>query len=219
MTTIVGNGLTAPVSTDSHSKQGQPSAAQSHQSSQEKNAIILQAQLDVSLSSGNNSLALLYKTALQSLGEALEPTLGANAIEQIQQRGTEYYTPEATAERIVQLSTGFFERYRTHHPDQELEQQLDDFLELIGGGVDKGFAEAREILQGLDVLQGGIADNIDKTYELVFAGYDQFRSAVLDTKSEPLTTEQESGQPSSSQQESQSSAAIEQYRSVAGTPN
>jgi len=209
MTAIANNGLSVPASTDSRNKQAHPAAGESHQSSQEKNAVILQAQLDVSLSSGNNSLALLYKTALQSLGEALEPTLGADAIEQIQQRGTEYYTPEATAERIVQLSTNFFARYQESHPEQELEQQLDDFLALIGGGVDKGFAEARDILQGLDVLQGGIADNIDKTYELVFAGYDQFRSAVLGTEIEPLPTKQEP----------QSSAAIEQYRSVAATPH
>ena len=215
MTIIANNGLDTPASSNNRSNSGssnnskatQPNSSPTQSSNQVKNALILQAQLDVSLSSGNNSLALLYKTALESLGEALEPTLGANAIEQIRQRGNEYYTPEATAERIVQVSTDFFERYRENHPEQELEQQLDEFLALIGSGVDRGFTQAREILQGLEVLQGSIADNIDNTYQLVFAGYDQFRSAVLEGEIEPV----------SSKLTPQSSTSIEQYRTVAAS--
>jgi hypothetical protein len=73
--------------------------------------------------------------------------------------------------------------------------------------VDRGFTQAREILQGLEVLQGSIADNIDNTYQLVFAGYDQFRSAVLEGEIEPV----------SSKPTPQSSTAIEQYRTVAAS--
>jgi hypothetical protein len=51
---------------------------------------------------------------------------------------------------------------------------LNDFIELIGGGIDKGFAEARQILDGLKVLEGDIASNIDKTYELVQVGLKAF---------------------------------------------
>ena len=44
---------------------------------------------------------------------------------------------------------------------------MNQFVDVISGGIDQGFAEAREILDGLKVLNGDIASNIDATYELV----------------------------------------------------
>ena len=35
---------------------------------------------------------------------------------------------------------------------------------IIGGAIDNGFKEAKDILSGLKVLQGDIADGVDKTY-------------------------------------------------------
>jgi hypothetical protein len=55
-----------------------------------------------------------------------------------------------------------------------METALNDFVKLIGGGIDKGFAEARQILDGLKVLEGDVASNVDKTYELVQAGLKAF---------------------------------------------
>ena len=48
---------------------------------------------------------------------------------------------------------------------------------MIGGGIDQGFKEARDILNSLGVLEGEIADNIDKTYELVQTGLQDFRDS------------------------------------------
>ncbi len=138
------------------------------------NRSILEAQQLVSLNAGNEPMALLLRSAIDAINEELAPTLGENAIERSQEQGLDV-SPEATAERIVSLTTAMFSRYQDSHPDDALAGQVDDFLGLIGGGIDQGFAEAREILDGLGVLEGDIAANIDRTYALVQEGLESFR--------------------------------------------
>lgn len=50
-------------------------------------------------------------------------------------------------------------------------------MNIIGGAIDNGFKEARDILSGLKVLQGDIADGVDKTYGLVQEGLQAFRDS------------------------------------------
>ena len=40
-------------------------------------------------------------------------------------------------------------------------------MNVIGDAIDKGFSEAREILDSLNVLQGEVKENIDTTYDLI----------------------------------------------------
>ncbi|EEF26839.1 conserved hypothetical protein [Ricinus communis] len=75
-------------------------------------------------------------------------------------------TPEGTAGRIVSLSTGFFEAYKQQHPGEDEGELLNKFMDTIKSGMERGFKEAREVLDGMKVLNGDIAANIDKTYEL-----------------------------------------------------
>jgi len=137
------------------------------------NASILKASMEVSLSAGNHSMSLLYKSAIEHLNEVLAPEFGDNAIQAASDSGMDF-GPQATADRIVSMSTAFFGKYAENHPEKDLNTALADFTKLIGGGIDKGFAEARQILDGLKVLEGDIASNIDKTYELVQAGLKAF---------------------------------------------
>ncbi|MDX8400221.1 MAG: DUF5610 domain-containing protein [Gallionellaceae bacterium] len=137
------------------------------------NQQILSSSLEVSLSSGNKSMALLYRSAIENINQALEPTLGANAIQNASASGIDN-SPQATADRIVSLSTAFFGKYQAKHPEKNLDTALQDFSKLIGGGINKGFSEARNILDGLSVLKGDIASNVDKTYELVQSGLKSF---------------------------------------------
>ena len=137
------------------------------------NKSILQASMDVSLSAGDNSMSLLFKSAIEHLNQVLAPELGDNAIQQAADSGLDT-GPQATADRIVSMSTAFFGQYAQNHPEKDLQTALDDFTKLIGGGIDKGFAEARQVLDGLKVLQGDIASNIDKTYELIQSGLKSF---------------------------------------------
>ncbi len=139
----------------------------------EFNRSILQASMDVSLHAGNEPMALLFKTALEGINDALKPEFGDNAIQKAYEEGLDV-SPEATAGRIVQMSTAFFDRYHANHSELSVDEALNSFVELIGKGIDKGFEEARDILKGLNVLEGDIAANIDKTYELVQDGLKAF---------------------------------------------
>ncbi|MFZ3019422.1 MAG: DUF5610 domain-containing protein [Gallionella sp.] len=142
-------------------------------SKQAYNTSILKASMEVSLSAGNHSMSLLFKSAIEHLNEVLAPELGDNAIQAAAESGMDF-SPQATADRIVSMSTAFFGRYAENHSEKDLNVALVDFVQLIRGGIDKGFAEAREILDGLKVLEGDIASNIDKTYELVQFGLKAF---------------------------------------------
>jgi len=143
------------------------------QAKAEQNRQILQAQENLSLRSGNQSLQLTLRAAIDALNQRLAPELGPNAIERAQESGLDQ-SPEATAGRIVSLSTAMFSRYQEIHPELDTPQQAQSFVDIIRGGIEQGFAEAREILEGLGVLEGDIAANIDRTFALVQDGLQAF---------------------------------------------
>lgn len=151
---------------------GQTVSELAHHKNQLNNAI-LQSNADISLSTGNESLSLLYKTAVEAINEALKETLGEDAIQEAYDAGVDV-SPEATAERIVSQSTAFFGAYQEQNPELSLEEALTKFTEIISGGIDQGFAEARDILDGLKVLENDIASNIGNTYNLVQTGLAAF---------------------------------------------
>jgi hypothetical protein len=138
------------------------------------NVSIVQASLDVSLKSSNDPLSVTLKTALTGINEALKGEFGDNAI---QNAVSQDNTPEGTASRIVSLSTGFYEAFKKQHPGEDEDTTLNNFISTLKKGLDQGFSEARKVLQGLQVLNGDVASNIDKTYDLVQKGYADFISA------------------------------------------
>jgi hypothetical protein len=139
------------------------------------NASIVQASLTVSISAGNEPMSLVYQSALTGINEALKADFGEDAI---QQAASQDNTPEGTASRIVALSTAFYDAFKQQNPEQDSDTSLQNFMDTISSGVEKGFKEARDILQGLGVLGGDIAANIDKTYELVQKGYADFKASI-----------------------------------------
>jgi len=151
------------------------------------NVSILQESASVSLKSENDPLALLYKSAITSLNEQLQADFGPDAIQNAMGQDN---SPEGTAGRIVSLSTAFFGAFQQQHSELKGDEALNRFMDTIRGGIEKGFKEARNILQGLKVLGGDIASNIDKTYELVQKGLDDF---VANQGRQSSTDEAESG--------------------------
>ena len=149
-----------------------------------QNIAILKANEQVSLRSNNDSLSLLYKTALQGINAELEPVMGENAAQKIYDSGIDT-SPEATAERIVAFATAFYSRYKELSDEQTEEQTLDNFLALITPGVDKGFADAKDILSGLKVYEGEVESGVDKTYQLVMQGLASFREKMLELAANP----------------------------------
>ncbi|NRR33271.1 DUF5610 domain-containing protein [Oxalobacteraceae bacterium] len=141
---------------------------------QQLNASIVQASLTVSIGAQNDPLALVFKSALTGINEALKDQFGDDVIEQAASQDN---TAEGTASRIVALSTAFFAAFRQQHVGEDPDEVLQKFLNTIKGGSEQGFAEARGILKGLSVLSGDIASNIDKTEALVAKGFAEFEAA------------------------------------------
>jgi hypothetical protein len=140
---------------------------------QSQNTAIIQAHMNVSVSAGNEPMSLLFKTALAGINEALAPTLGKNAAQTAFDSELDI-SPEATAERIVKGATSFFSAFKALHQDLSEQQVAERFNQVIATGIEKGFGEARSILDGLKVLEGDIATNIDKTYDVVKTSLREF---------------------------------------------
>jgi len=138
------------------------------------NASIVTASFDVAISSGNEPLALLFKSAINSINDILKPELGENAI---QNAANQDNTAEGTAGRIVSISTGFYEAFKQQHPGENEADVLTNFMATIKSGFERGYKEASDILQGLGVLDGDIKSGIEKTFKLVQQGYTDFEAA------------------------------------------
>ncbi|QYK13768.1 DUF5610 domain-containing protein [Shewanella rhizosphaerae] len=153
-------------------------------SKQLMNTAILEAQQEVNLSAGNEPMQLLYKAAIEAINEELAPTMGEHAIERAAAQGVDT-SPEATAERIVSFATQFFAIHQEQNSSMSFDEQLSSFMDIIGGAIDQGFDEAKDILSGLKVLEGDIAAGVDKTYGLVQEGLQAFRDSFnLETEQE-----------------------------------
>ncbi len=150
----------------------------------QSNAAILQASQQVSLQSGNEPLALLYSAAIDAINEKLAPELGENALQRGIDEGVDV-SPQATADRIVSLTTALFGRYQDSNTELSFEDQVNRFVEVISQGIEQGFNEARDILDGLGVLEGDIAADIDTTFELVQLGLQEFSDRQLGLTVEP----------------------------------
>ncbi len=178
--------LKATYSKDSGSPFGQQVSAAAHEKNelikaehsqqavkQQNNQAIVQSHLDVSVNAGNEPMALLYKVAIEGINDVLRADYGDNAIQAAYDSGLDV-SPQATADRIVSLSSAFFAQYKEQNSEMSDEEAAKSFAEIISSGIDQGFAEAREILTGLNVLEGDIASNIDTTYDLVQDGLTAF---------------------------------------------
>ena len=146
----------------------------------QQNAQILQASMEVSIKSTNTSLALLYRAAIDRINAELAPELGPNAIGDA---AMPVATPEATAGRILSMSTAFYDVYaaQAKNKDKDPETLARNFVDLIRSGFERGFGEARDILSGLGVLgaDSPIEQGINKTYALVMQGFDDFLASKL----------------------------------------
>ncbi len=125
----------------------------------------------VNISKPENPGPFALEAIINKINEILRPQLGENAVQN--SLGTDF-SPEATAERIVNLATGFFGLYQQQNPDEAPDSALSNFLSTIRDAIDEGFEEAREILTSLRALTDEISNTIDETYDLVQQGLDRF---------------------------------------------
>lgn len=83
----------------------------------------------------------------------------------------EDYTPEKVSERIL----GFVSPRILAGEDQ---QQQSELMAQARKGIEQGFAEAREILDSLDVLNGKVKDDVDSTYDLIQQGLEKLQQQI-----------------------------------------
>lgn len=155
-----------------------------------------------------NAVRITFQEAIEQLNKILQKELNLGEKDALpisegklkSQGGINYWSPENTAKRIVDNSVAFLSAYQQANPELEGEALIDRFLEVMGGGVDQGFEQARGILGDLEVLEGDIKSNVDQTYELVQQGFADYKAqfmknlnggeAVSETGSEPETAQQ-----------------------------
>ncbi|MFG0380561.1 DUF5610 domain-containing protein [Pseudomonas sp. zbq_18] len=79
----------------------------------------------------------------------------------------EDFTPDKVADRVL----GFIEqRLQSEAASGADSARLESLLVQAHQGVEKGFAEARKILDGMGVLKGKVADDINTTYDKIQKG-------------------------------------------------
>jgi len=115
----------------------------------------------------------------QALTAALEQAGLTTEVESLLSSGLDF-SPEATSQRIVEFAVSFYDAFKSNNPDDGSEEQLDGFVDLIKGAVEEGFAQAGDILSGIGNTPGRVADDIDRTHELVMQGIDRFAEEQRD---------------------------------------
>jgi len=101
------------------------------------------------------------------------------------------FSPEATANRIVSFAVGFFGSFKANHQEDGPPDQIDGFTEMIKGAVEQGFAEARDMLEGIGDIKSETASNIDATFSLVMSGIDEFAQEQHSGLAEPQSPDEQ----------------------------
>ena len=83
-------------------------------------------------------------------------------------------SPEATAGRIVDFALGAFSHFQDNHPELEGEEARQAFSEFIGGAIEQGVQEARDILTALNALDDGTNTLIDNISQIIKERLDLF---------------------------------------------
>ena len=83
----------------------------------------------------------------------------------------DYFSPEKTANRILDFSLGFFGNSSAFKEGGDTEESRGSFAEMIGAAIQKGFDQA---LGTLGALPKETSDEVDDTHKRVFDGLDNF---------------------------------------------
>ena len=148
------------------------------------NAQIIEASMKVSIGSGTNAQGLLFRSSLESIYEAINGKFESKItpdykMPTVTDSNNPFATPEGCANIILSFSLGLYSAYADLHKGEDDAEMATNFINLIRGGFEKGYNEAVDILKGMDVFNGNIKTEIEKTWELVQKGYDDWLSARL----------------------------------------
>lgn len=128
---------------------------------------------------GDFAQRVVADSVQETLTAALDKAGLTSEVESLLSSGLDF-SPEATSQRIVDFAISFFDAFKNNHQDDGGEEQLDGFVDLIKGAVAEGFAQAGDILTGIGNTPGKVADDIDRTQQLVMQGIDRFADEQRD---------------------------------------
>jgi len=119
----------------------------------------------------NNPTELILQAAMEKINEMFTPYLGDGAVERTVDSGQDM-SAEATAERILSFASRIISRVESEQADLPVEEQSsrEQLFNNIKVGIEKGFEQARDILEGLQALNGETKETVDSTYDHVQAG-------------------------------------------------
>ncbi|ALL68925.1 hypothetical protein K788_0000073 [Paraburkholderia caribensis MBA4] len=112
---------------------------------QQVDATIVSAMPDVPLLPKDSALALVYKTTIDNIHQALQGQHGSNALAS-ESTVARNHPPETRAGLIVSTVMDLFDQYRCEHPEMDDITALANFLSVAQEGVVQGFSEARDAL-------------------------------------------------------------------------
>lgn len=85
-----------------------------------------------------------------ALNAQIEEAFAVQGIDLSEHQGIDY-APDAVSQRIVDFSISLYGVFREQHPELSDAQALDKFEGTIRGAVDKGYGEAIEVLQAMNM--------------------------------------------------------------------
>ena len=128
------------------------------------------------------SFADLYKglsVTGQKLIDKLNEILKGTLPDGLQSLKPEEVTSEATAENIVRGSTSFFAQYAKQNPNLSGEELLNSFMEQVRKGVQSGYDDAIQTLDGLGAFEfDGVKSGVEETKVLIETKLQSFEAAM-----------------------------------------
>jgi len=125
----------------------------------------------ISISVVKNPTELILQSAMEKINEMFAPHLGEGVLEKAVNSGLDI-SPEATAERILSFATQLIGRAESEQIDLSIDERRSraQLFENIQIGIERGFEQARGILEGLSVLNEDVKETVDSTYDAVQKG-------------------------------------------------
>ncbi len=114
--------------------------------------------------SSDQSMQIVVERAMEKLRSVVTDARAALGIPEGEQIDT---SPEATANRIADFALGAFDKWLKNHKGLAEDDARKQFADFIGGAIQQGISEARDILGALNALSPDVNDNIDSTWQVV----------------------------------------------------
>lgn len=125
----------------------------------------------LSINAKSNPTELILQSAMEKISAMFAPHLADGSIQRAVESG-QNMSPEATADRIISFATRLIGRAEASQADlsPEEQQSREQLFNNIQIGIERGFEQARDILEGLKALNGDVKVTVDDTYNQVQKG-------------------------------------------------